>query len=63
MIADAKDISIEFEINKTKLLYASCKKEPLQQSITIGKHTIKPSQLVRYLGFYLDSKLSYKEHI
>ena len=63
MIADAKELSVEFKIDKTELLYASCKQEPIQQSITIGKHTIKPSQLVWYLGFFLDSKFSYKEHI
>ena len=63
MIEDAKDISVEFEIDKIELLYASRKRELIQRNLTIRKHTIKPSQLVRYLSFFLDSKLSYKEHV
>ena len=63
VLQEAKASAIEFEIDKTELLYASRKREPIQQSINVGKETIHPSKLVRWLGFFLDSKLSYREHV
>ena len=63
ILLDAKASAVEFEIDKTELLYASRKRDLLQQSIQVGKQTIKPSQLVRWLGFFLDSKFTYKEYV
>ena len=32
-------------------------------SINVGKETIQLSKLVRWLGFFIDSKFSYREHV
>ena len=63
ILQEAKASAIEFELEKTELLYASRKRDPIQVSIQVGKQTIHPSKLVRWLGFFLDSKFSYREHV
>ena len=63
IILEAKESAIEFSLEKTELLYVSRKREPIVESLQVGKETISLGKLVRWLGFFLDSKLSYKEHV
>jgi len=63
LIREATDNAIEFEVSKTELLYASRKKSLEAEAVEIEGNTITPSKCVKWLGFYLDQKLSYKEHV
>ena len=50
-------------VEKTELLYASRKREINAQPVQVGESLIQPSNCVRWLGFFLDNKLSYKKHV
>lgn len=54
---------IEFDVEKTELLYASRKREINAKPVQVGGSLIQPSACVRWLGFFLDNKLSYKKHV
>jgi hypothetical protein len=62
-LQEAKESVIEFDIEKTELLYASHKREIIAESIQVGENLIQPSSCVCWLGFFLDIKLSYKKHV
>jgi hypothetical protein len=63
ILREAKQSAIQFNIEKTELLYASRKKELAVELIQVGESLIQPSNCVRWLGFFLDKRLSYKNHV
>ena len=63
ILQEAKESAIEFDVEKTELLYASRKKDIAAKPIKVGRSLIQPSNCVRWLGFFLDNKLSYKKHV
>jgi ribonuclease HI len=63
VLREAKQSAIEFDVEKTELLYASRKREINAKPIQVGPTLIQPSSCVRWLGFFLDNKLSYKKHV
>jgi hypothetical protein len=63
ILQEAKQSAIEFDIEKTELLYASRKKELAVELIQVGKSLVQPSNYVRWLGFFLNKRLSYKTHV
>jgi ribonuclease HI len=54
---------VEFDSDKTELIHFSRQKMPITEGIQLGSIFIKPKQLVRWLGIWFDSKLTFKEHI
>ena len=63
LIDKATEKGIQFESGKTKLIYfhSHCKEET--ESLTINGHDIKPKSLIRWLGIWFDSRLSFKQHV
>lgn len=53
---------IQINPSKTELIVFSKKIKETVPSITIDNQIIEPSKHVKYLGVYLDSKLSYTKH-
>lgn len=54
---------IKTNVNKTELIVFSRKRKEKVQPITLENEVIEPKNVVKYLGMYLDSKLSFTEHI
>ena len=52
-------------MKKIELIYFHTKKsiDNNNYSISIRNNQIKPKNLIRWLGIWLDSKLSFKEHV
>jgi hypothetical protein len=63
ILQEAGESAIEFDVEKTELLYASRKREIAAEPVQVGESLIQPSNCVRWLGFFLDTKLSYKKHV
>jgi hypothetical protein len=63
ILQEARESAIEFDVEKTELLYASRKREINAKPVQVGESLIQPSTCVRWLGFFLDNKLSYKTHV
>jgi hypothetical protein len=63
ILQEAGESAIEFDVEKTELLYASRKREITAEPVQVGESLIQPSSCVRWLGFFLDNKLSYKKHV
>ena len=58
----AKKLSLNY--NKTNfMLLTSRKHNPSSFKVTINNHTISPKDNLKYLGFLLDNKLSWKPHV
>jgi hypothetical protein len=47
ILQEARESAIEFNVEKTKLLYASRKREILAEPIQVGESLIQPSSCVR----------------
>ena len=63
ILQEARESVIEFDVEETELLYASRKREIDAKPVKVGRSLIQPSSCVRWLGFFLDNKLSYKKHV
>ena len=63
ILQEAKENAIKFNVEKTELLYASRKREIKAKPVQVGGSLIQPSNCVRWLGFFLDNKLSFKKHV
>jgi hypothetical protein len=59
----AKDNFIEFDYSKTELIHFSPARSPPQASVHLFNQLIKPKPVVKWLGFFLDSHLSFKHHV
>lgn len=61
---EARKSIIEFNIDKTELIYFINQKDQLVSIQLEGfERPIVPKKVVKWLGIYLDLKLSFKEHI
>ncbi|KAF8753679.1 Reverse transcriptase (RNA-dependent DNA polymerase) [Rhizoctonia solani] len=61
-------LGLEFELPKSNLIhFTSCKQQPSNAQIMLthdlGTSVITPKVVVHWLGFYLDQKLNFKEHV
>ncbi len=56
---------IQFDMKKTELIHFHSKRSIRSEdySVQIEDNLIKPKNLVRWLGIWLDPKLSFKEHV
>ena len=52
-----------FNHSKTELIHFSRKRETLLDPVDLPGFTVHPSVIVRWLGIWLDSKLTFKAHI
>ena len=63
LIAKAKEAVISFDIGKTELIHFYNKHTTIEEGLKLGDIEISPKPLVRWLGVFLDSKLTFKQHI
>jgi len=63
LISRAKKAVISFDINKTELIHFYSKRTTIKEGLKLGDIEISPKPLVRWLGIFLDSKLTFKQHI
>ncbi|KAF7569241.1 hypothetical protein PtrM4_116560 [Pyrenophora tritici-repentis] len=59
-----KNLAIMFDIAKTELIHFTAKKERKERSLQLPDNTIvEPKDTIKWLGIYIDNRLSFKEHI
>ena len=63
LIAQATTRYAQFDPQKTELIHFTTQREPVTEAITIAGITINPKEVVKWLGVYFDSKLSFKQYI
>ena len=63
LISKAKEAAISFNISKTELIHFYNKHTTIKEGLKLGDIEISPKPLVRWLGVFLDSKLTFKQHI
>ena len=54
---------IEFDMKKTELIHFDHANRSLNESVKIKEFTIKPKEVVKWLGIWFDRKLSFKIHV
>ena len=54
---------MQFDPSKTKLIHFSTRRQAITEEVKIANLVIKPSPVIRWLGIYFDSKLTFKPHI
>jgi len=59
----AKEATISFNIGKTELIHFYNKRTTIKEGLKLGDIEISPKPLVRWLGVFLDSKLTFKQYI
>ena len=59
-MSKAKEAAISFNISKTELIYFHNKHTTIKEGLKLGDTEISPKPLVRWLGVFLDSKLTFK---
>ena len=62
-MAKAKKAAISFDVSKIKLIHFYSKRTTIEEGLKLGDIEISPKPLVRWLGVFLDSKLTFKQHI
>ena len=60
LIFKAKEAAISFNIGKTELIHFYNKYTTIEEGLKLGDTEISPKPLVRWLGVFLDSKLTFK---
>jgi ribonuclease HI/exonuclease III len=63
LLLGAEEQAVQFEPAKTELIHFTTKRETPANSISVGGYTIEPKPVVRWLGIWFDSKLTFKAHI
>ena len=63
LISKAKEATISFNIGKPELIYFHNKCTTIEEGLKLGDTEISPKPLVRWLGVFLDSKLTFKQYI
>ena len=62
-MSKAKEAAISFNIGKTELIHFYNKRTTIEEGLKLGDIEISPKPLVRWLGVFLDSKLTFKQYI
>ena len=62
-MSKAKEAAISFNISKIELIYFYSKRTTIEEGLKLGDVEISPKPLVRWLGVFLDSKLTFKQHV
>lgn len=55
--------AVEFDPGKTELIHFHTKRLVITEGLELPGLTVKPKEVVRWLGIWLDSKLSFKAHV
>ncbi len=67
LLIDSKQNCMQFDVNKTELIHFHSKRSlDLKNelySVKVGETIFQSKELVKYLGIWLDSKLSFKAHV
>ena len=63
LFAAATQQGAQFDPGKTELIHFSTRREVITEGVKIANLTIKPLLVVKWLGIYFDSKLTFKPHI
>src|SRR5436190_10385734 len=67
LLLDSKQNCMQFDVDKTELIHFHSKRSfDLKNelySVKVGETVFQPKELVKYLGIWLDSKLSFKAHV
>ena len=63
LMSRAKEAAISFDIGKTELIHFYNKRTTIKEGLKLGDVEISPKPLVRWLGVFLDSKLTFKQHV
>ena len=63
LMSRAKEAAISFDISKTELIHFHSKRTTIEEGLKLGDVEISPKPLVRWLGVFLDSKLTFKQHV
>ena len=63
LMSKAKEAAISFNVSKTELIHFYSKRTTIEEGLKLGDVEISPKPLVRWLGVFLDSKLTFKQHI
>jgi hypothetical protein len=60
LMSRAKEAAISFNISKTEPIHFYSKRTTIEEGLKLGDAEISPKTLVRWLGVFLDSKLTFK---
>ena len=63
LIARVKEATINFNISKTELIHFYSKRTTIKKGLKLRDIKIPPKPLVRWLGVFLDFKLTFKQYI
>ncbi len=63
LMSKAKEATISFNVGKTELIHFYNKHTTIEEGLKLGDTEISPKPLVRWLGVFLDSKLTFKQYI
>jgi hypothetical protein len=63
LISRAKEATISFDTSKIELIHFYRKRTTIEEELKLRDVEIPPKPLVRWLGVFLDSKLTFKQHI
>ena len=63
LMSKAKEATISFDISKTELIHFYNKRTTIEDGLKLGDVEISPKPLVKWLGVFLDSKLTFKQYI
>ena len=59
----ASEKSVIFDPSKTELIHFHTHRKPVTEALRVGDITISPKEVVRWLGVWFDSKLTFKPHV
>ena len=59
----AKEAAISFNVGKIELIHFYNKRTTIEEGLKLGDTEISPKPLVRWLGVFIDSKLTFKQHV
>jgi hypothetical protein len=63
LMSKAKEAAISFDISKIELIHFYNKRTTIEEGLKLGDVEISPKPLVRWLGVFLDSKLTFKQYV
>ena len=60
LMSKAKEAAISFDVSKTELIHFYSKRTTIEEGLKLGDGQISPKSLIRWLGVFLDSKITFK---